>query len=378
MSEPILMKGNEAIAEAAIRAGCKYFFGYPITPQNEIPEYMSRKLPEAGGVFVQAESEVSSINMVYGAAGAGARVMTSSSSPGISLMMEGISYIAGAELPCVIVNISRGGPGLGGIQPSQADYFQATKGGGHGDYKLIVYGPSSVQEACDLMIKAFHVADKYRNPVMILGDGMIGQMMEPVVFRDEPGDAAIPEKPWATTGNEGRQSNLITSIYLDPDVLDAHNWNLYRKYKAIEENEVMYESYHEDDSEWFLVAYGTVARICISVMEKMRKEGFKVGLIRPITLWPFPKVAFDEVAGRAKAFLCVEMSTGQMVEDVRLAVGGKAPVHFYGRTGGAVPLHSNIEKRMRDVIAGRTPVVTDYLDTTTKEVEGDETSVPAS
>lgn len=362
MSQPILMKGNEAIAEAAIRAGCRFFFGYPITPQNEIPEYMSKKLPEVGGVFVQAESEVASINMVYGAAGAGARVMTSSSSPGISLMMEGLSYIAGAELPCVIVNISRGGPGLGGIQPSQADYFQATKGGGHGDYKVIVYGPCSVQEACDLMVKAFDVADKYGNPVMILGDGMIGQMMEPVVFRGGQGEGSLPEKPWATTGNEGRKSNLITSIHLDPEVLDAHNWKLCQKYKAIEENEVMYEVYREDDAEWFLVAYGTVARICISVMDKMRKEGFKVGLIRPITLWPFPKAAFEQVADRAKGFLCVEMSTGQMVEDVKLAVEGRAPVYFYGRTGGAVPLPRAIEKRMRDVIEGREPVVTDYLE----------------
>lgn len=362
MAEPILMKGNEAIAEAAIRAGCRFFFGYPITPQNEIPEYMSKRLPEVGGVFVQAESEVASINMVYGAAGAGARVMTSSSSPGISLMMEGISYLAGAELPCVIVNMSRGGPGLGGIQPSQADYFQATKGGGHGDYRLIVYGPSSVQEACDLMMKAFDVADKYRNPVMILGDGMIGQMMEPVVFKDDARESSISEKPWATTGNEGRKPNVITSIYLDPEVLDAHNWKLFRKYKAIEENEVMYQTYYEDDAEWFLVAYGTVARICMSVMEKMRKEGVKLGLIRPITLWPFPKAILRQVADKAKGFLCVEMSTGQMVEDVRLAVGGKAPVYFYGRTGGAVPLPRAIEKRVRDVIAGRDPVVTDYLE----------------
>ncbi len=362
MSEPILMKGNEAIAEAAVRAGCKFFFGYPITPQNEIPEYMSRRLQEVGGVFVQAESEVSSINMVYGASGAGGRVMTSSSSPGISLMLEGISYIAGAELPCVIVNISRGGPGLGGIQPSQADYFQATKGGGHGDYKLIVYGPSSVQEACDLMVKAFDVADKYRNPVMILGDGMIGQMMEPVVFPGAPSESPALEKPWATCGNEGREPNLITSIHLDPEVLDAHNWKLYEKYKAMERDEVMYESYYEDDSEWFLVAYGTVARICISVMEKMRKEGTKVGLIRPITLWPFPKAAFDEVVDSAKGFLCVEMSTGQMIEDVKLAVEGKTPVYFYGRTGGAVPIPRNIEERVLDMISGKVPVITDYFD----------------
>lgn len=376
MSQPILMKGNEAIAEAAIRAGCRFFFGYPITPQNEIPEYMAKKLSDVGGVFVQAESEVSSINMVYGAAGAGGRVMTSSSSPGISLMQEGISYIAGAELPCVIVNISRGGPGLGGIQPSQSDYFQATKGGGHGDYKLIVYGPSSVQEACDLMVKAFDVADKYRNPVMILGDGMIGQMMEPVIFPKITSKTNICNKPWATSGNKGRKANLITSIYLDPEVLDAHNWKLYRKYRDMEKNEVMYESYFEDDSEWFMVAYGTMARICISVMDKLRKEGVKVGLIRPITLWPFPKQAFRQVSEQAKGFLCVEMSTGQMIEDVKLAVEAKAPVHFYGRTGGAVPLPRNIDKRFREMMSGRVPVITDYFDV--REVEGDEGSIPAS
>jgi len=367
MAEPILMKGNEAIAEAAIRAGCRFFFGYPITPQNEIPEYMSKRLPEVGGVFVQAESEVSSINMVYGAAGAGGRVMISSSSPGISLMQEGISYIAGAELPCVIVNMCRGGPGLGGIQPSQADYFQATKGGGHGDYRLIVYGPSTIQETCDLMMKAFDVADRYRNPVMILGDGMIGQMMEPVVFPEEK-EVKLPEKPWATTGNEGRSSNLVTSIILDPEELDAHNWRIQEKYREIEKNEVMYETVHGEDSEWFMVAYGTVARICRAVMERARKEGVKVGLIRPITLWPFPKKAFDEVMGYAKGFLCVEMSTGQMVEDVRLAVSGRAPVYFYGRTGGAVPYPRSVEKRLYDMIAGNVPSITDVWD---KESGGD-------
>ena len=359
MSEPVLMKGNEAIAEAAIRAGCRFFFGYPITPQNEIPEYMSKRLPEVGGVFLQAESEVSSINMVYGAAGAGGRVLISSSSPGISLMQEGISYLAGSELPCVIVNMSRGGPGLGGIQPSQADYFQATKGGGHGDYRLIVYGPATIQEACNLMMKAFDVADKYRNPVMVLGDGMIGQMMEPVVFPDTS-EVRLPEKPWATTGNEGRKSNLISSIILDPEELDAHNWRLQEKYNRIRENEVMYEVAHGDDSEWFLVAYGTVARICRKVMEQARKNGVKVGLIRPITLWPFPDKAFKDVVHKAKGFLCVEMSTGQMVEDVRLAVNGKAPVYFYGRTGGAVPNPKSVEKRLYEMISGKTPVVTDY------------------
>ncbi len=362
MAKPILMKGNEAIAEAAIRAGCRYFFGYPITPQNEIPEYMSWRLQEVGGAFVQAESEVASINMVYGAAGAGARVLISSSSPGISLMQEGISYIAGAELPCVIVNMARGGPGLGGIQPSQSDYFQATKGGGHGDYRLLVYGPSTIQEACDLMAKAFEVAEKYRNPVMILGDGMMGQMMEPVVFPEEVDASSISEKPWATTGKKGRPANLITSIYLDPEVLDAHNWKLYQKYSLMEDNEVMYETKYAEDAEWFLVAYGTIARICTSVVEKLRNEGIKVGLIRPITLWPFPFEAFDQVAERARGFLCVEMSTGQMVEDVKLAVEGRAPVCFYGRTGGAIPMPKAIEKRVREMISGKTPVITDYFE----------------
>lgn len=363
MSKPILMKGNEAIAEAAIRAGCRYFFGYPITPQNEIPEYMSWRLPEVGGSFVQAESEVASINMVYGAAGAGGRVMISSSSPGISLMQEGISYIAGAELPCVIVNIVRGGPGLGGIQPAQSDYFQATKGGGHGDYRLLVYGPATIQEACDLMGKAFEVADKYRNPVMILGDGMMGQMMEPVVFRDEVDSSETQApKPWATTGKKGRPANLINSIYLDPEVLDAHNWKIQEKYMLMEQNEVMYEIKYADDAEWFLVAYGTIARICTAVVDKLRKEGLKIGLIRPITLWPFPVEAFNQVADQAKGFLCVEMSTGQLVEDVKLAVEGRAPVYFYGRTGGAVPMPKNIEKRVLQMIAGKTPVITDYFE----------------
>lgn len=363
MGEPILMKGNEAIAEAAIIAGCRYFFGYPITPQNEIPEYMSKRLPEVGGVFLQAESEVSSINMVYGAAGAGGRVMISSSSPGISLMQEGISYLAGSELPCVIVNMSRGGPGLGGIQPSQSDYFQATKGGGHGDYRLLVYAPSTIQEACDLMIKAFDAADRYRNPVMVLGDGMIGQMMEPVVFPERK-DPAPQSKPWATTGNEGRKSNLISSILLDPEELDAHNWRLQEKYAKMKSQEVMWETINGDDAEWFLVAYGTVARICKSVMGKARKNGIKVGLIRPITLWPFPDEAFQRVLSHAKGFLCVEMSTGQMVEDVRLAVQGKAPVYFYGRTGGAVPNPKTLERHLYDMIEGRPFQVTDFWDKT--------------
>jgi len=362
LAESVLMKGNEALAEAAIRAGCRYYFGYPITPQNEISEYMARRLGEEGGVFVQAESEVAAINMVYGAAGAGGRVLISSSSPGISLMQEGISYIAGSELPCVLINMARGGPGLGGIQPSQSDYFQATKGGGHGDYRLVVYGPATIQEACDLMAHAFEVADEYRNPVMILGDGMIGQMMEPVSFPDRPEKPRLPEKPWATTGNAGRKSNLVSSILLDPEQLDAHNWQIQAKYTEIEKTEKKALVLYGDDSEWFFVAYGTVARICQSVVNRLRKEGVKVGLVRPVSLWPFPDYAFDQVVDRAKGFLCVEMSTGQMVEDVKLAVAGRKIVRFYGRTGGAVPHPRDVERRLRDMIAGKVPSVTDYWD----------------
>ncbi len=370
MAEAMLMKGNEAVAEAAIRAGCRYYFGYPITPQNEICEYMARRLAEEGGVFVQAESETASINMVYGAGGAGGRVMISSSSPGISLMQEGISYMAGSEVPCVIVNMSRGGPGLGGIQPSQSDYFQSTKGGGHGDYRLVVYGPSTIQEACDLVMKAFDVADRYRNPIMVLGDGMIGQMMEPVTFPQSRDPKELPRKPWATVGKGDREKpNLINSILLDPEELDAHNWRIHEKYRRIQETEVMYEVLHPD-SDWFFVAYGTVARICKSVMDNARKNGVKVGLVRPITLWPFPVQAFQDVENTAKGFLCVEMSTGQMVEDVRLAVEGKAPVHFYGRTGGAVPHPRQVEKSLNDMIAGKTPGITDYLE---KATGGDST-----
>lgn len=337
MGEKILMKGNEAIAEAAIKAGCRYFFGYPITPQNALPEYMSRRLPEVGGVFLQAESEVAASNMVYGAAGAGARVLTSSSSPGISLKMEGISYIAGAELPAVIVNMMRGGPGLGGIQPSQSDYFQATKGGGHGDYRLVVLAPSSVQEAVDLTMEAFEIADRYRNPVMIVGDGIIGQMMEPVEFKKEIDPADLPKKDWATDGAKGREKNIINSLFLDPRELEKHNLKLKAKYDKMKEKEVRYQIYKMDDAELAIVAYGTTARIALSAIELAREKGIKVGLIRPISLFPFPEKIIAEAAGKVNSFLVVEMSTGQMVEDVRLAVNGKKEVYFYGRTGGMVP-----------------------------------------
>lgn len=349
----VLMKGNEAIAEAAIQAGCRYFFGYPITPQNEIPAYMAKKLPQMGGAFLQAESEVSAINMVYGAAGAGARVMTSSSSPGISLKQEGISYIAGAELPCVIVNIVRGGPGLGGIQAAQSDYFQATKGGGHGDYHLVVFAPSTIQEAVDLTMDAFDVADQYRTPVMILGDGMIGQMMEPVEFKKKEG-RSLAEKTWATSGckKDERPRNIINSLYIKPPVLEAVVHRIFDRYEAIKENETKVEMYNCEDAEVILVAYGTIARIAKSVIEMAAKKGIKLGLIRPVTLWPFPEKAFHEYRDKdhVKAFLSVEMSMGQMVEDVKQAVNGKKPVYFTGRTGGMVPTPKEIIEKVESIL----------------------------
>lgn len=352
MSEKVLMKGNEAIAEAAIQAGCRHFFGYPITPQNEIPAYMAKRMPKIDGVFLQAESEVSAINMVYGAAGAGARVMTSSSSPGISLKQEGISYIVGADLPCFIVNIVRGGPGLGGIQPAQSDYFQTVKGGGHGDYKMFTVAPSTVQEAVDLTIKAFDVADKYRMPVMLLGDGMLGQMMEPVQFEDNK-NVKLPEKEWATTGTKGsRKRNIVNSLYIDPKELEYLTAERFKKYKKIEQEEVMYETIDCDDADIILVSYGTTARISKTAMKIAREKGYKVGIIRPITLWPFPTSVFEKYAQNAKAFLSVEMSLGQMVEDVKLAVNGKKPVHFFGRTGGMVPTPKEIVNEIIKISGG--------------------------
>ncbi|MFP3984525.1 MAG: 3-methyl-2-oxobutanoate dehydrogenase subunit VorB [Candidatus Bathyarchaeia archaeon] len=339
--EKKLMTGNEAIAEAAIQAGCRHFFGYPITPQNEIPEYMSRRLPEVGGVYLQAESEVAAINMLFGAAGAGARVMTSSSSPGISLMQEGISYIAGAQLPCVLVNIMRGGPGLGGIQPAQSDYFQATKGGGHGDYRLLVLAPHTLQEAVSLTIDAFDLADKYRNPVMVLGDGYMGQMMEPVEFKKKA-PPQLPPKEWTLTGAKGRPPNLVKSLYLDPVVLEKHNLEINRKVQEMVKNEVRVETYRTDDAEIVIAAFGTVARIAKTAIKVLREEGVNVGMIRPITVFPFPYDAFEKIAEKVNKFLVVEMSLGQMVEDVRLALCGKAQVRFYGRTGGMVPSYDEI------------------------------------
>ena len=334
--ERILMCGNEALAEAAILAGCDAYFGYPITPQNEIPAYMSRRMPEEDRVFVQSESELAAINMVFGASATGKRAMTSSSSPGISLMQEGISYLAGAELPAVVVNVMRGGPGLGNIAPSQGDYFQATRGGGHGDYRTIVLGPSSVQELVDCMPLAFDLADQYRMTVMVLADGILGQMMEPIVFKKNP-RPNLPAKDWALTGTKDREQNIVRSLWLKERVLEELNYKLRAKYEQVEKNEVLCEQYEVDDAEIIVVAYGVAARIVQSAVSKAREEGIKVGWIRPITLWPFPTEQISRAADEFRIFLTVEMSTGQMVEDVKLAVAGKAPVVFYGRPGGGVP-----------------------------------------
>jgi len=353
MGEKVLMKGNEAIAEAAIRAGCKLFFGYPITPQTEVSAYMAKRLPKIDGVFLQAESEVAAINMVYGAASAGKRVMTSSSSPGISLKQEGISYIAGSDLPCVILNIVRGGPGLGGIQPAQSDYFQATKGGGHGDYRLIVLAPASIQEIVDITKDAFELSEKYRVPVMILGDGMIGQMMEPIEFPEE-GDVVVPERDYATCGTQmKREHNITNSLYIEPDVLEKTVIERYERYAKIEENEVRVEEYMTEDAEYVIAAYGTIARIAKTAIAKLRAEGIKVGLIRPITLWPFPTKAFSDIADKVKGILSVEMSMGQMVEDVKLSVNGKCGVEFFGRTGGVVPTPDEIVNALKKMKEGK-------------------------
>ena len=339
-----LWKGNEAVAEAAIRAGCKYFFGYPITPQNEIPEYLSLHLPKIGGCFLQAESEVAAINMIYGAAGCGVRVMTSSSSPGISLKQEGITYMCGAELPAVIVNMMRGGPGLGTIQPAQGDYYQATRGGGNGDYRHLVYAPATIQEAADLVQEAFDVAEVYRNPVMIAADGMIGQMMEAVEWRDPP-KRELPEKTWATTCTKGeREPNVINSLYIDPNLCAEHNERLAKKYKAIEENEVRWEEFNTENAEIIFVAYGTPSRITRAAIKMLEKEGIKAGLIRPITLWPFPMKALKDAAMQdsVKAVVDFELSMGQMIDDVKIALEGCRPVTFVGKAGGVVPTPAEV------------------------------------
>lgn len=335
-----LMKGNEAVAEAAIQAGCRYYFGYPITPSTEIIEYMAQKMKKAGGTFLQAESELAAIYMVFGASGSGKRVMTASSSTGISLKQEGISFLAANELPAVIVNIMRNGPGLGGLGPTQGDYFQATKGGGHGDYHLIVLAPNSVQEMADLIMDGFDLADIHRNPVMILADGVLGQMMEPVVFQERK--PVETDKSWATTGAKGRQRNIITSYNLQNEVGERKALYLEEKYKGIKEREQRFEEYFMSDAEYVFVAYGTSARVVKGVVEQLREEGNKVGMIRPITLWPFPEKAFQPILNKVKGYLVVEMSAGQMVEDVRLNVNGTAPVEFYSRQGGMTPEHDEI------------------------------------
>ena len=352
MADKVLMKGNEAIAEAAIIAGCRHYFGYPITPQTEIAAYMAKKMPKIGGTFLQAESEVAAINMVYGVASTGYRVMTSSSSPGISLKGEGLSYLAGADLPALVVNVQRGGPGLGGIQPSQSDYFQATKGGAHGDFRMLVLAPASVQEMAELTVKGFDLADKYRMTTMILADGTMGQMMEPVSldFKVEP----PVEKPWAATGtNMQRPHNVINSLYLKPDQLERTNFERFERYEIIKENEVMYEEYMLDDAEICVVAFGIASRVAKNAINEARNQGIKVGLIRPITLWPFPEKIINKVADKVKSFISVELSMGQMIEDIRLAVNGKAPVTLCNRSGGMIPSPEQVLEAIKNANGGK-------------------------
>ncbi len=349
--ERILLRGNEAIVQAAIDAGCRAFFGYPITPQNQIPEEFSRAMPEAGGAFVQAESELAAINMVYGAAAAGVRVMTASSSPGVSLKQEGISYLAESELPCVIVNIMRGGSGLGNIAPSQSDYWQATRGGGHGDYRTLVLAAWSVQELYALTREAFELADKYRTPVLVLGDAVLGQMMEPVVLPAEVVDpAALPPKPWATNGAVGRRHNVINSLYIEAPKLEEVNLRMQARYQQAAE-EARAEGEFLEDAEYAVVAYGTAARVAFSAIQQARAEGIRVGLFRPVTLFPYPSRQLAALAERVRAVLVVELSLGQMVEDVRLAVEGRAPVQFYGRTGGVVVTPTEVVEAVRALAA---------------------------
>ncbi len=336
MSEKVLMKGNEAIAEAAIIAGCRHYFGYPITPQTEVAAYMAKRMPKIGGVFLQAESEIAAINMVYGVSSTGKRVMTSSSSPGIALKSEGISYLAGSDLPALIVNVQRGGPGLGGIQPSQSDYFQATRSAGHGDFRMIVLAPSSIQEMAELTVKGFDLADKYRMTTMLLADGTMGQMMEPVSLDFAIGEKV--EKPWAVTGTEGkREHNIVNSLYLKPEELEKTNFERYERYEVVKENEVMYEEYMMDDAEICVAAFGIAARVSKNAVDEARKQGIKVGMIRPITLWPFPEKQFKAAADKVHTFISVELSMGQMIEDIKLSVEGKANVTLCNRVGGMIP-----------------------------------------
>jgi len=345
-SEKILAKGNEAIAMAAIDSGCLLYFGYPITPQNDIPEYLSKHLPALGGEFIQAESEIASINLLLGASATGARAMTSSSSPGISLMQEGISYMAGSELPGLIVNMSRSGPGLGGISPSQGDYFQATRGGGHGDYRTIVLAPSTVQEMYDLTCLAFDLSDKYRNPALILGDALIGQMKEPLI-RQRPQKMELPPKDWALTGAKGRNPNRLKSLYLQDGELSEHNWKLYQKYEQMKKEEVRFERFYAEDALLVIAAFGSMARVSKTSVELAREAGMKVGLFRPVTLFPFPDKALYELSKRVKLFLTVELNTGQMVEDVRLSMDRDAQVYFYGRPPGSLPTPEDVLEEIK-------------------------------
>ena len=350
MAEKVLMKGNEALAEAAIQAGCHHFFGYPITPQTELAAYMAKRMPKIGGTYLQAESEIAAVNMVLGAAAAGVRAMTSSSSPGISLKGEGISYMAGSDLPAVIINVQRGGQGLGGIQPSQADYWQATKALGHGDFQVLVYAPSTVQEMVDLVATAFDKADQYRMPAMILADGMLGQMMEPVELPEQSGKAPV-EKPWAACGHNGeRKHNIVNSLYLTPNALENLVRERYERYETIKANEQLAEEYKCEDADVIVVAYGASSRVVRSAVNKAREEGLKVGLVRPITLWPFPTDAVQRAAAQAKKLLVVEMSMGQMVDDVRLACECKVPVEFYGRTGGIIPTPKEVLDEIKKLL----------------------------
>ncbi len=347
MADKVLMKGNEALAEAAIKAGCRHYFGYPITPQTEVAAYMAKRMPKIGGTFLQAESEVAAINMVYGVASTGKRVMTSSSSPGISLKSEGLSYMAGSDLPCLIINVERGGPGLGGIQPSQSDYFQATKGGGHGDFKMIVLAPSSVQEMADLTIKGFDLADKYRMTSMFLADGTMGQMMEPVELNDV--EVKQYDKPWAVTGTEmKRKHNIVNSLSLVPEELEQLNFARYEKYAEVEKNEVMYEEFMMDDAEVCVVAFGIAARVAQNAIVEARKQGIKVGMIRPITLWPFPKDVLLKAADKVNRFICVELSMGQMIEDVKLAIECKKPVELCNRVGGMIVSPEQVLEKIKE------------------------------
>ena len=346
------MKGNEALAEAAIKSGCRHFFGYPITPQTEVAAYMAKRMPKIGGTYLQAESEVAAINMVLGAASAGVRVMTSSSSPGISLKTEGISYIAGSDLPCLIINVQRGGPGLGGIQPSQSDYWQATRATGHGDFHILVFAPATIQEMVDLVYTAYDKADEYRMPSMILADGMLGQMMEPVEFPEKEADHQI-EKPWATTGHQNkRPHNITNSLYLDPNELEQKVVERFKRYEIIKEKEPMAEEYLVEDAEIVLVSFGATARIVKSAVNSARAMGIKAGMIRPITLWPFPEKVIRKAAKTADCFLSVEMNMGQMVDDVRLAVNGEKPVFFFGRTGGIIPSPAEVLGEIQKIMGG--------------------------